>query len=133
MTWSAAFADAKSRCYKGHPGYLAIVGSQEENDYLHTLIQEKGSYQVWQKAWRQKKNLGKKRLAEKGEPSRAACGAGASGAANRPPNWWSEHRSGRFLPPLARTAARAKSWEPPLTAPLPPLLRFSWPRRFFFL
>ena len=28
ITWNEALADAKSRCYNGHPGYLAIIGSQ---------------------------------------------------------------------------------------------------------
>ena len=38
ITWAEAFADAKSRCYNGHPGYLAMIGSQAENDFVQGLI-----------------------------------------------------------------------------------------------
>jgi hypothetical protein len=51
LTWNEALADAKSRCYQGHPGYLAIIGSQEENDFLHSLIQAAPGYVAGNDAW----------------------------------------------------------------------------------
>lgn len=51
MTWTQAYMDAKSRCYNGHPGYLAIIGTQGENDFLHGLIQSAPGYAAGDNAW----------------------------------------------------------------------------------
>lgn len=37
MNWPEAVRDANSRCYNGHSGYLAIIGSKLENDFLYEL------------------------------------------------------------------------------------------------
>jgi hypothetical protein len=52
LTWMQAYQDAKGRCFNGHQGYLAIVGNQDENDFLHDLIQSVrgcvgGPFLVW--------------------------------------------------------------------------------------
>jgi hypothetical protein len=49
LTWMEAYQDAKSRCYKGHQGYLAIIGTQDENDFIHDLVQD---VRAWQTSWR---------------------------------------------------------------------------------
>lgn len=39
MTWMQAYMDARSRCYNGEQGYLANIGSQEENDFIFVKLQ----------------------------------------------------------------------------------------------
>lgn len=51
ITWMQAYLDAKSRCYNGHSGYLAIIGTQEENDFIHDLIHTSSSYEAGDDAW----------------------------------------------------------------------------------
>lgn len=51
ITWAEALADAKSRCYNGHPGYLAMIGSEAENDFIHSRIQDAPSYAANDNAW----------------------------------------------------------------------------------
>lgn len=51
ITWAQANQDAKSRCYNGHPGYLAIIGTQDENDYIQSLILEAPNYAAGDDAW----------------------------------------------------------------------------------
>lgn len=40
ITWKQAYQDASSRCYNGKPGYLAIIGSEWENAFIQSLIQD---------------------------------------------------------------------------------------------
>lgn len=51
LTWMQAYQDAKGRCFNGHQGYLAIVGNQDENDFLHQLIQSSKTYTAGDNAW----------------------------------------------------------------------------------
>jgi len=51
MTWMEAYQDARSRCYNGHPGYLAIVGTQEENDFIHNALEAEPTYVAGDDAW----------------------------------------------------------------------------------
>lgn len=51
ITWAEAFADAKSRCYNGHPGYLAMIGSQAENDFVQGLITAHPTYTAGDDGW----------------------------------------------------------------------------------
>lgn len=39
MSWMQAYWDARSRCYQGNQGYLANIGSQEENDFIWVKLQ----------------------------------------------------------------------------------------------
>jgi len=51
ITWQMAMQDAKSRCYQGYQGYLAVIGSQEENDFLHNLSQSTPTYENGDMTW----------------------------------------------------------------------------------
>mmetsp|Transcript_13017 Transcript_13017/g.15545 ORF Transcript_13017/g.15545 Transcript_13017/m.15545 type:complete len:291 (-) Transcript_13017:155-1027(-) len=51
ITWKQAYDDAASRCYNGHPGYLAIIGSEWENAFVQNLIQNFPDYQAGDDAW----------------------------------------------------------------------------------
>lgn len=38
LTWADARNDASSRCFNGHQGFLASISTEEEDDYLTTLL-----------------------------------------------------------------------------------------------
>lgn len=43
--------DAGSRCHNGKPGYLAIIGSEWENAFIQSLIQDMPDYAAGADAW----------------------------------------------------------------------------------
>jgi hypothetical protein len=51
ITWKQAYDDAASRCYNGHPGYLAIIGNEFENAYIQSLIQDFPDYTEGDDGW----------------------------------------------------------------------------------
>ena len=51
ITWNKALADAKTRCYKGYPGYLAMIGSYEENKFISDLVAAAPTFETTDYAW----------------------------------------------------------------------------------
>jgi hypothetical protein len=48
VTWPQAAAKARALSHKGLRGHLAIVTSQEENDFLTAMLRQRGPQDVWQ-------------------------------------------------------------------------------------
>jgi len=51
MTWRDAEYDSWGRCFNGQPGYLATIGSADENDYLRQKLISHHGFQTSDSAW----------------------------------------------------------------------------------
>lgn len=51
ITWPSAQQDAWYRCYKGTPGYLASINSENENEFLREHLRANGGFVQGDSAW----------------------------------------------------------------------------------
>lgn len=51
VTWVEAYESARQRCFKGHKGYLAVVGNAQENEFIFGLIKKHPNFPAYVDTW----------------------------------------------------------------------------------